>query len=445
MQISFKESYYFLLLFLSLTPSLQGSADPPIIAAYYNHKSLQNPPSGNRPPFTPSMIDPSIITDLYFAFAGFGVNINIKNPKSPTLTGDFTIQPLDAKDLTVLYPQILALKQQSKNSLRTLLSIGGWSFNDPNDPEGMGQHTNRLFSQMVSNPSNRKQFIDSAIAYAHRYSFDGIDIDWEYPGDLRRGGSDTDFVNFIEFLKECSTAFKTANPPLLLTVATPATVPYGIPTSYRTNPNSFFRWIASWSQYVDRIHLMAYDYHGPFDVPKITGANAPLNRDTNTNSFLYIAKSVLNYIENGVPANKIILGIPTFGHSYNGVSNLSQDNNGPGKSFETAGFPGPSTLTPGLLSYYEIADLITKLQLVFGTDSLTNTAYGYHIFSRKWVSFDTPATVRLKAELALKQNLKGVMFWSIDMDEYHWEPKFPNIKSARNVFFQDKLFIKDGF
>lgn len=407
-----------------------------IVAAYYENKSYYRPPSGNRPPFSPQLIDPTIVTDIYYAFACFGYITKSLDPSNPHLTSDFNIQPTDVNDQNLLYPQVIALKQRQKN-LKIFLSVGGWSFNDPNDPEGLGKHTYQLFSQMISSSINRKQFIDSSIAYTHKFGFDGLDIDWEYPGDLNRGGTEQDFDNFFTFLKECDQAFRNASPPVLLSLTAAATVPAGLTKRFHENPNDYYKWLAQCTGFVDRINVMCYDYHGPFDVPKLTGVNAPLNRDTNAQSHLYVAKTLQNCLSNNIPANKIVLGMPAFGHSYEGVSEMTLSDNGPGKPFKSAGIPGPSTRSPGLLAYYEVADMIAQLQLSFAVDSLTETAYAYHIFSGKWVSFDTPNTIKLKSQLARKLNLKGVMFWAVDLDEYHWKPSFPNIRSAWNI-------IKEG-
>lgn len=421
-------------LLIPLTLDAIPSSKHKVIAAYYENFSVYRPPVGNRPPFSPKMIDTDILTDLYFAFAGFGYVTKSVNPANPHLNGNFTIEPMQKEDQTILYPQILELKKSSKNGLRTFLSIGGWNFNDPQDAEGTGKYTYLLFSQMVSNQVFRKQFIDSSIAYAHRYGFDGIDIDWEYPGDLTRGGSIEDFDNFLLFLKECSSAFASANPRLYLSYAAPPFVPIGLPKKFQDEPDIFFKWLAQCSNYLDHLNVMAYDYHGPFDIPKITGVNAPLNRDTNPKSTLYIEKTLQNYLNNGVPADKIILGIPIFGHSYAGVSGLSKNDHGPGKPFQHAGSPGPSTNHAGLLAYFEISDMIKRGQLNFAADTVTSTGYGYHISMQSWVSFDTPETTKLKAQKALDQNLKGVMFWAVDLDEYHWDPKYPNIRSAWDLF-----------
>jgi GH18 family chitinase len=408
-----------------------------VVAAYYENYSQYRPSLDQRPPFSLTRVDPNLLTDLYFAFGTFGYITKGIDPSSPHLTGDFTLQPTEANDLTVLYPQVRSLKKASQGRLKTFLSVGGWNFNDQDDPQGVGKITYRLFSQMVSNPTHRKQFIDSAIQYAHQQGFDGIDIDWEYPGDPKRGGSIDDFSNFTLFLKEASEAFSKATPPLMISFAAPGVIPWGLPEPYQS-PERYFRWIAECSLYVDRINLMAYSYHGPFADPKITGVNAPLNRDTNSSSLLYIAKTLQNYLEYGVPAKKIVLGIPTFGHTYAGVSDLTQNNMGPGKPFESPGPPGAATKLAGFLAYFEISDLIAKKQLNFGTDTLTNTAIAYDVSSERWVSFDTPETVKLKAQIALKLGLRGVMFWSLDNDEYHWEPRFPNIQSAKNVFYELK-------
>lgn len=427
----------YLLAILVCVICLHVEASSPIVSAYYENSSQYRPPSGNRKVFAPSMIDAELLTDIYYAFAYFGFINKSIDPNNPRLTGDYSIQPTDANDIKMLYPQIQALKQTSKG-LKIWISIGGWNFNDPKDPQGAGQYTYRLFSQMVSQPSSRKQFIDSAIDYAHKYGFDGIDFDWEYPGDQLRGGTLDDFGNFVQFLKECSEAFHNATPSILVSYTAPPFVPFGLPRSYIEDPNSYYKWISQCAQHLDRINLMGYDYHGPFDDPKLTGANSPLNRDTNPSSTHYIARSVEFYLSNGVPASKIVLGLPVFGHSYAGVNGLTTESNGPGKVFSSAGAPGPSTRAPGTLAYYEIADMMAQRQLLFGADAVTSTAYGYNITGGSWVSFDTPDTMALKVALAKNKQLGGVMFWTIDMDEYEWQPRYPNIRSASSL-------LKSGF
>lgn len=419
---------------LLCTSILAYADNSSVVAAYYENWSQYRPPSGGRSVFTPQTIDPNIITDLHFAFAIFGYQDSSINPKNPHLTGDFLLQPVEWNDQSTLYPQIQALKKINP-SLRTLLSIGGWGFNDPQDPNGIGTQTYHLFSQMVRDAQSRSQFIQSAISYAEQYGFNGIDLDWEYPGDLTRGGSEEDFANYIQLLNELYSACKAQSSQLLLTMAAPAIIPAGVPASYRENPSSYYQWLANCSVYLDRLNVMAYDYHGAFDNPMITGVNAPLLQDMDPLSVNCIKATLSNYLDNGVPASKIVLGLPGYGHSYGGVQNLSTASNGPGHAFTSSGQAGPSTASPGMLAYYEVADTISSGQLIFATDSTTQTAYGYNSSTQQWVSFDTPETIELKAQYARSLGIAGVMFWAIDDDEYAWGEKFPNLKSAYHVFF----------
>ena len=48
-------------------------------------------------------------------------------------------------------------------------SIGGWTLSDP-------------FPAMAKNPTSRAAFVANCIGLIKDYDFDGIDIDWEYPG-----------------------------------------------------------------------------------------------------------------------------------------------------------------------------------------------------------------------------------------------------------------------
>ncbi|CRX38109.1 glycosyl hydrolase family 18 protein [Estrella lausannensis] len=409
--------FFFSALFLLMPLSVSAE---PIVAAYYENYAHYRP-SGQRPMFSAALVDPKILDELHIAFAYFGYATPSANPEKAGLTGNFKIQPTEPDDIGVLYPSLSKLKQQAPQ-LKLYLTIGGWSFNNPDAP------TKSLFSEMVSRPESRREFIASCIDYAHRFDFNGIDIDWEYPGDPARGGSSLDFENFIQFLKECRDSFASSSPTLSLSCAFPAHPPFGLKESEQ---KQFYRFAAECSKYLDHLTVMAYDYHGPFENSKLTGVNAPLNRDTDPLSPFFIRATLDNYLQGGVQSEKILLGIPTFGRSFGDVSDLTPESAGPGKPFEKPGLPGPATRQPGLLAYFEISDMILEKSLISRPDALTSTVYGFNPQTKLWVSFDSPASTALKAELARAYRLKGIIFWSINMDEYTGKESYPNIRSGR--------------
>jgi chitinase len=115
----------------------------------------------------------------------------------------FQITPMDTGD-TALYSQFTALKTK-KPSLQTWVSVGGWSFNDATNTP----NTQKAFSDMASSVANRVALITSLTQFMTTYGFDGVDIDWEYPGASDRGGVKADTANFVTLLQELRASFGT--------------------------------------------------------------------------------------------------------------------------------------------------------------------------------------------------------------------------------------------
>ena len=65
------------------------------------------------------------------------------------------------------YQRLNSLKAQNP-SLKTLISVGGGSTAVP--------------TAMMSTSANRQQFTQAAIAFCRSRNFDGIDLDFEFPG-----------------------------------------------------------------------------------------------------------------------------------------------------------------------------------------------------------------------------------------------------------------------
>ena len=82
----------------------------------------------------------------------------------------------------------MALKEANPK-LRILLALGGWL-------AGGSQ-----FSALVASDESMIEFVNNAITYLRRFGFDGVDIDWEDPGDTQRGSEPADRIRFTRLLQ----------------------------------------------------------------------------------------------------------------------------------------------------------------------------------------------------------------------------------------------------
>ena len=172
---------------------------------------------------TPKQLDTQGFTHLFYSYAFI----------DPT---SFAITPAYNDDIKQMH-EFTDLSKD--NDLKTWIAIGGFGMGDPEAP------THTTWSDMVSTEANRAAFIESTRDYMDEYGFTGVDLDWEYPGEPKRGGRKfADTCNFSLLLKEMRAAYGDK---------------YGISLTLASD-YWYLRWFdaKAMEPYVDFFGLMAY-------------------------------------------------------------------------------------------------------------------------------------------------------------------------------------------
>jgi len=318
---------------------------------------------------TPGQVDAKYLTRINYAFA------NIQGGRM--VLG----APADAQN----FAQLTALRNVNPR-LTVLVSVGGWLWS-----------TN--FSDMALTAESRRAFEESVMEFLAQYDLDGLDIDWEYPG-LPGAGHPyraEDKQNFTALLEELRARFdaeaKRTGRRLYLTIAMGA----GDDVLAHTEMRKVER-------YVDTVNLMTYDYYEAGS-DATTGHHAPLYADPADPKKASSDETVREYEKAGVPAGKILLGVPFYGRAWGDVP----DNN--------HGLFQPGKTVAGVDAQYSaiVANMLGQGFTRYWDDA-AKAPYLYSAEKHIFVSYEDPESLRLKCDYVRSRKLGGVMFWEYSGD-----------------------------
>jgi chitinase len=293
------------------------------------------------------------------------------------------------------FAQLRALKQKHPH-VQTLISVGGWTDSGP-------------FSDAAATEESRKIFARSCADFAHEQGFDGVDIDWEFPGG---GGFEKDkwrkedTQNFTALLADLRSALdaqgKSDGKRYLLTIAAPA------------GPNHYSKIeLATIHPLLDAINLMTYDFAGfwsertNFNAPLFAAPNDPAGAKNNADA------AVRGYLAAGVPAEKIVLGVPFYGRAWAGVKDVNHGLYQPhGKSRPKATGSGDEWSYRSIAQHY----LGEKQMPRYWSDD-AKVPWIFDATEGLMVSYDDPQSLELKAKYARDKHLGGVMIWELSEDD----------------------------
>ncbi|KMT09000.1 hypothetical protein BVRB_6g137090 [Beta vulgaris subsp. vulgaris] len=312
-----------------------------------------------------SDIDSTLFTHLFCAFASFDGSTN-----QLTLPSGCTN-----------FPRIV---KQKNPDVQAVLSIGG----------GEDAPT-KAFIAMASNPSSRKTFIDSSIKLAVDNGFNGLDMDWE------QQQTQEEMDNMAALLSEWRAAIQaqSATEPLLLTAALrfTAKADTGVPFPAQAIADN-----------LDWVNAMAYDFYAPQWAPKpyVTRPHASL-RDPSSD--VSGSSGISAWINAGVPANKLVLGLPFYGYAWI----LSNANDNGVLATATGGdtsFGEQSTVT-----YKRIKEFISQNGATVKYDSSYVTNYCNS--GTTWIGYDDTESITQKVLYAKNSaSILGYFAWNIVQD-----------------------------
>ena len=309
-------------------------SEEPVVLGYY--------PAWERDTLPADKVDFTILTNIIHAFAWPDSNGVLKFWEG------------------FHYPGLVEAAHKANRKIS--VALGGW-----------GQCTG--FPPSTANAASRAKFIGNILEFCEKNSYDGVDIDWEFPANP------VEKANLTALVSELRAAADKRGKPFLITMAVSSGTWSGDHNDY-----------AALKQYVDWFNDMTYDFYGSWT--DRAGHNAPLyaTQESVDASIRFLT------VKMGVPPQKILLGLPFYGRTF-----IADRLYGPGKGGDA-------------INYRNISGKIAEGGWTDRYDDFSKVPYLVNEKAGSMIFYDNPASIALKCMYARDKKLRGVMIWALGAD-----------------------------
>jgi chitinase len=295
----------------------------------------------------------------------------------------------------------LAELKAANPRLRVLVSLGGWTLS-------------KWFSDAAATAQSRRRLVDSCVDLwlkgnlpglapgAGAGIFDGIDIDWEWPGSEGNAGNvirPEDKQNLTRLLATFRDALgrlgRARHHKFELTAFLPA-APAKIDAGFEAN--KIFK-------YLDFGTVQGYDFHGSWEARANQQSALRVPAGAPDSPDFAITTTVDAWLDRGAPRGELVLGLPYYGQGWTGVTD---------GLFGAATGPAPGVFAAGTEDYKTLATLPAQ-GYTLHRDRRAGHTYLYN-GSTFW-TFDDPEQLLQKTHYIKNKGLGGAMMWSLDGDD----------------------------
>ncbi|MCP3698222.1 MAG: glycoside hydrolase family 18 protein [Aliivibrio sp.] len=303
------------------------------------------------------------------------------------------------------FAQLAQLKNEHPN-IKILPSFGGWTMSEP-------------FHAMAKDPKAIAHFSKTAVELIAKYDFfDGIDLDWEYPGggglttspwnpdtklsDEQKASERAAFTHLVKVLRaDLDSLSKQTDREYELSTAV------GVGAKAKQ-----IDWQAA-SPYLTNMFAMTYDFLGGWG----TQTGHMTNLHATERSWWGMGADVFinQMIEQGIPSHKLVIGAAFYGRGWQGT----QAYNGelPKSDLQSDGGAPFGTGENGYFMYWDLVKNYGDAQgYQYKYDEQAQAPYLWNPDSKVFISFEDQRSIKAKAAWAKSKNLGGIFVWELSGD-----------------------------